>query len=188
MKPCKSCPFSHESLPGMWEAAHYLAIAYLGSANHHSLMNTTMGCHQWNGIVKPGLSRESGERCGGWLRAAKHTSLSIHLLAMTGKVSMDDLTDDIEVMSPAEMAAAQGLDMERLPPLDWAGPTDRYPTYGDWEAELLTLRATILSDPSVALAYVLPGSPLDVGVTYEQVAAHIGDDAARRYFQPETTP
>jgi len=187
MKPCKSCPFNRESLPGMWEAAHYLGIAYLSCADTPAVMQARMGCHQWNGTVHPSRQPEDTPLCGGWMRAARE-SLAIRIAMTFGKADPDEVYDDLPVMSPEEMCRINGFDMDRLPPLKWDPRThrDRYPTYQDWETEVVELRDSIMEDPSVALDYVLDDSPLSRGVTREEVASVMGEDVARAYYgEPE---
>lgn len=183
MKPCKSCPFNRESLPGMWEAAHYLGIAYLSCADTPRLISARMGCHQWNGIVHP--SRQPGDTplCGGWMRAARE-SLAIRMAMFSGRADPAEVHDDTPVMTPEEMCRANGFDMDRLPPLKWDPRIhrDRYPTYQDWETEVVELREAIMDDPQVAFEYVLDGSPLALGVTREKVAAAMGEDVACAYY------
>ncbi len=182
MKPCKSCPFSLKALPGLWSAEHYIVIAYLGSANIADLAHVSMGCHQWNGVCHPGLSPDDAPKCGGWLRAARHTSIAIRLGVILGRIDPRELLDGEAVLDPVAMLRQQGVDVDRLPPLEWKRPTARYPTQGAWERDFMRLYRAMRADPRIAEDYVLPGSPLARGVTYDQVAAHLGRDIADRYF------
>lgn len=183
MKPCKSCPFSPQALPGLWSPAHYLLIAYLGSADHVSFIGKTMGCHQWNGVTRPGLSPKDSPACGGWVRAARTTSLALRVAAAYGRIDMADLNDNrTAVLTPAAMLEINGFDMTRIPPLTWSPDDSRYPTYGHWEAALLAIVAEVSDNPEAAGSYVLPGSPLASPISRDAVAATLGEAAAARYF------
>ena len=171
MKPCKSCPFRPDSLPGLWSPAHYIGIAYLGSAD---IPGPSMGCHSFNGMVNPALSAEKPPLCGGWVRAARD-SVQIRLAVMFGGQDEDECFDSEAVMSPEEMARQNGVDVDMLPPLRY-DPT-RYPGatgMAEWASEIIALRNQLHEDPESAWEYVLPGSPLDIGVSESQIAEALG--------------
>jgi hypothetical protein len=185
MKPCKSCPFNRESLPGLWSPAHYLGIAYLSCADTAAMIRNRMGCHQWNGIVHPARRPEDTPLCGGWMRAARE-SLAIRLAIMSGSADPDEVFDEVEVMTPWEMLEVNGFDMTHIPPLKWEPwrpeHLERWPTQQDWENEVVGLYEGIQFDPKLAREYVKPGSPLDAGVTREEVVEFMGEEVAERYF------
>lgn len=178
MKPCKSCPFLPESQLGLWSAAHYLLIAYLGSVRDfvEGAVETSMGCHQHNGILRPAPAKPP--RCGGWLRAARDSyGLTIRSrLGMLDAAERAEMNDAIFVLSPEDMARLNGLDMSRLPPL--AAPIGKY---AEWRAEVEALKQRLREDPSYADTFVLPGSPLALGVTADQIEAALGSRAADLY-------
>lgn len=182
MKPCKSCPFRPDALSGLWHPAHYLAIAYLGSADVPGLITTSMGCHQWNGVVSDARQPEDTPLCGGWIRAANGT-INMRLKMLSGRADPDEVFDDEPRLSVEEMARVNGLDMDRLPPLRWDQTTaERYADPEEWMSAVLALRQACLDDPDIAFGYVVPGSPLANGVDRDEVAAVMGDEVAARYF------
>lgn len=181
MKPCSSCPFQPDAPRGLWHPAHYLLIAYLGSVRDFVDPGTlfrSMGCHKFNGIVGKNPAGPP-PRCGGWVRAA-HDSLKVTLDRRAGRTEDDDDTTTA-VLSPEEMAYYNGLDVERLPPLSFDPRGTRYATYNDWQAAHIELRAKLEADPEYAREFVVPGSPLDIGISDEAVRAALGDNAADRY-------
>ncbi len=186
MKPCKSCPFMPTALPGLWDAAHYLAIAYLGSADVPRLIGTRMGCHQWNGHLSKDRSAPV-PTCGGWVRAARNTSLAIRYGVYVGSIDAADVQDEgVQVLTPEDMLRQNGIDVDRLPPLQWSpAAAARWGSHDEWSKTVLDLRAQMLADPSLAREYVLPGSPLSIGVTRDQVAEFMGEAAARAYFDAD---
>lgn len=186
MKPCSSCPFAPESPPGLWHPAHYLLIAYLGSLKgfaEGSDAFRSMGCHKFNGIVGKAPAG-TAVRCGGWVRAARE-SFPVQMLTKFGRFSqteIDEMHDGCSVLSPIEMARINGLDVDRLPPLEWTPELrDRYPHPDDWIQEVVELRVRIELDKEYARTFVVPGSPLDMGVSDETIRAALGDKAADRY-------
>jgi hypothetical protein len=184
MKPCKSCPFHTETLAGMWEPAHYLGVAYLMCLDHADVIHESMGCHQWNGKVNEKLTQEDSPICGGWMRSAKGT-LAMRLKFAFDKADPAEAHDGFPVMTPEEMMRHNGFDMDKLPPLKWESHNPahraRYPSYGDWETEVLALRAAVRADPEVAREYALPGGPLET-VTREEIAAFIGEEVTARCY------
>ena len=182
MKPCKSCPFSPDALPGLWEPAHYLLIAYLGSTD---LLTSgplrSMGCHQWNGVISEKRKDTDAPRCGGWIRSARD-AMAIQLLVRLGRIDGDETEDGTPVLTPEQMLESNGFDMSRIPPRKFDHRDKRYASYQEWESAILTLRAALTDSPDFARTFVKPGSPLDVGVTREQVAAFGGEQMAQAYF------
>jgi hypothetical protein len=178
MKPCACCPFRADAPLGIWEASHYLAIAYLGSADIGELAVRVMGCHRFNGVMHPKLLPEKSPVCGGWARAARNTP-AIRLAAMMGRVSISDLEDTEGILSPEAMAERNGLDLERLPPLTWRPGLRAWPNWSDWVSHTIELRSAVLDNPQIALDYVLPGSPLDLGVSRDTVRKHLGENMVR---------
>jgi len=178
MKPCKSCPFRSDAPRGLWDPAHYLAIAYLGST---SVSAWSMGCHQYGPQGPKETRGKDGPPCGGWIRAASDSPGVRISVLMGGQPS--ECFDGTPVLSPEEMARANGLDVDRLPPLEWT------PEYGeqsgqsptDWASEVHDLRAAILDNPELAHEYVVPGSPLDEGPTYSQIEEALGTEAADHF-------
>lgn len=184
MKPCKNCPFRPRAPLGMWHPVEYLLVAYLGSVKTYTEPRdifSTMGCHEFNGITRVGA--EASPRCGGWLRAARD-SLPLTMQARLGKLTQGELAemeDGAHVLSPEDMARANGLDVDRLPPLEWAPGDERYPTLDDWSMAVLDLRERLRADPEHARTYVIPGSPLDVGTSDEVIRGCFGEEALQRY-------
>ena len=185
MKPCKSCPFQPSAVRGLWHPAHYLLIAYLGSVKSFVNLESfslSMGCHQFNGVVRPNPTGAT-PRCGGWVRAARD-SFSLTMRLRSGKLSRAEraeMEDGEAVLSPEEMARVNGLDMDRLPPLEWTPGDPRYPHPDDWTRASVELRARIEADKEYARTFVVPGSPLDLGVDDDAIRAALGDEAADRY-------
>lgn len=185
MKPCKNCPFLPQAPLGMWHPVEYLLIAYLGSVKtfvEPRDINSTMGCHEFNGITRE-TATQSGPRCGGWIRSAK-SSFSLTMQSRLGKISKPELAemgDGILVFSPEEMARANGLDVDRLPPLEWLPGDERYPTVGDWMLAVQGLRTKLREDPEYARVFVVPGSPLDRGTSEAVIRKCFGEAALRRY-------
>jgi len=180
VRPCKSCPFRADTLLGLWEAAHYVAIAYLGSADNPLLAADTMGCHKWNGIVDARRKPENSPVCGGWIRAARDAPV-IRLLAIRGRIDPGDLDDMDGILSVEEMARNNGIDTDKLPPLRWRPRLEGWPDPQAWMEAIVTLRKQILAQPELALQYVIPGSPLDRRPTEAQICAALGTHAAEAY-------
>lgn len=187
MKPCKSCPFQPSAVRGLWHPAHYLLIAYLGSVVDYTEpgdVNRSMGCHRFNGVVQPNPTGAT-PRCGGWIRAARDSIPLRMSLMLRGRTwtpqERAELDDGAEVLSPEEMARVNGLDMARLPPLSWTPGDPRYPHPDDWKRAVVELRVRIEADEEYARTFVVPGSPLDIGVDDEDIRAALGDTAADRY-------
>ncbi len=170
MKPCKSCPFNPDAVRGVWHPAHYLLIAYLGSIKVFigEFRLETMGCHHWNGALhdpKPGPM----PHCGGWIRAGKD-SFTMTMLRRLGRLPMDEtleIEDGTPVLSPEDMARLNGLDMSRIPPLDYDPDDGRYASYDAWRDQVVELREKLREDPDYARTFVLPGTPLDINVDDE---------------------
>lgn len=185
VKPCASCPFLPSAPTGFWHPSHYLLIAYLGSVRtpvESMDASYRMGCHKHNSVIQPDRSGVP-PRCGGWLRAARD-AIAVQIPLRLGRLSPEelrDLEDDVLVLSPEEMARANGLDLARLPPLDWNPADPRYPTFRDWAVAVLVLRTQLADDPELAREYVVPGSPLDRSVSQEEVERALGPAAAERY-------
>lgn len=183
MKPCKSCPFQPTAKLGLWDPAHYLLIAYLGSVREFvepSDLSTSMGCHQFNGVVRPNPSGAT-PRCGGWVRAAFDSFAMRMARSRMTPAELAELDDDAAVLSPEDMARLNGLDMRRVPPLSWNPGDRRYPTQESWRHAVSKLRASLTRNPRLARTYVVPGSPLDIGVSDEDIREALGDEAAERY-------
>lgn len=184
MKPCRACPFLKDAPPGLWEPAHYLLIAYLGSVRSYVDKRDArmMGCHKFNGVVGP--KPEHPPLCGGWLRAAQD-GIALTLALRMGRLdaeAAEEMDDGVPVLSVEEMARVNGLDVDRLPPLDWSPDVrDRYPHPDDWAREVHDLRSRLERDPAAAREFVVPGSPLDVGVSDKVVAEALGQEAAVKY-------
>lgn len=179
MKPCDSCPFRKTALLGLWHPAHYLLIAYLGSVRDfvdESALTERMGCHKFGGALRREHEIENPPLCAGWLRGAPR-SFAVKVAVAMGRVTCEDLVRDREVMSPETMAEVNGLDMARLPPLSWSPGDPRYPTFGDWTRTVQDLRTRLKADPEYARTFVIPGSPLDIGVNNEQVRGALGPRA-----------
>ena len=176
MKPCSSCPFKKEAVRGLWHPAHYLAIAYLGSAD---VPGGSMGCHKFNGVVNDKLTPEKSPPCGGWIRAARD-AVNVRIRVATGGIDPNEPFDGEEVLSVVEMARVNGLDVDRLPPLTW-NPESGV-RHVDWVRSIIDLKARLTADPELARDYIVPGSPLDIGVSPAQVAEALGAEAARAYF------
>lgn len=185
MKPCKNCPFLSKSPLGLWHPVEYLLVAYLGSVQDFVELRdlgSSMGCHQYNGITQEKPAGES-PRCGGWLRAAKG-SFTLQMQARMGKISeaeLAEMEDGTPVMSPEELAAANGLDLEWLPPLRWRPGDPRYPTPSDWMSAIQDLRAQLREEPELAYTFVVPGSPLDRKTKDEDIRRAFGEAALQRY-------
>lgn len=179
MKPCKACPFRPDAPHGLWSPAHYLAIAYLGSVRDPipALMVSVMGCHQWNGVVHDKLKLQDAPICGGWVRAA-HDSLAVRLRLHTPAYA--DAFDGEPVLSPEGMARANGLDVDRLPPLHY--DRERYETFDAWAAEVLSVRARCMADEEYARSFVLADSPLANGPDFEDVVAAFDPEAVVRMY------
>ncbi len=174
-RPCKSCPFQPTAFRGLWHPSHYLLIAYLGSVRDWipGCEQLAMNCHQ-----RPG-NRSAAGRCGGWARAARE-SLPVCIGVAFGKIDQDAY-DDTPVLSPEEMARVNGLDMARIPPLSWSPDDPRYPSHDAWVDAIIDLRAKLEADPEHARSYVLPGSPLDVGPSPDEVVEALGPKLAAVY-------
>ena len=181
MKPCKACPFRPDAPHGLWAAAHYLAIAYLGSVTDPipELLGQSMGCHEWNGRLSPNRQPEDTPRCGGWVRAARD-SLNVRLAMAFSGLDPEEVYDDTPVLSPRDMAEANGLDVGLLPDLHYDPGSGQ--TYDEWKDGIVALRQAVLDDPTVALDYVVPGSPLALGVERDDVVRAFGEAAASTYF------
>lgn len=166
MKPCANCPFLPSAPLGAWHPAEYLRVAYLGSVGSYADdadTNTVMNCHKSSRVCSGGRPVKP-KVCGGWIRAA-HDSFPLKIAAWIGRISRAEraeaVSDDVAVLSPVEMARANGLDVDRLPPLDWSIEVmDRYPTPQDWQRAISELRERVRLDPEYARTFVLPGSPL----------------------------
>jgi len=188
VKPCKNCPFQPHAPLGMWHPVEYLLVAYLGSTVtfvEPRDIFSTMGCHEFNGVTRIGVG--ASPRCGGWLRAAQR-SFPLTMQARFGKITRGELAemeDGTPVLSPEDMARANGLDVDRLPPLEWVPGDERYPTLDDWTAAVLDLRKRLRSDPEHARTYVIPGSPLDARVSDEVIRGCFGEEALQRYKSRE---
>lgn len=186
MKPCRSCPFRPKAQRGLWVPAHYLLIAYLGSVEDFVApgAHPSMGCHKSNEVMS-GLFRTppKSKWCGGWIRAARN-SMAARIAAFDMPAAeREEMQDRVAVLTPSEMARVNGLDMDRLPPLAWPYGSSRYPTFDSWRDEILELRRRLVADPDYAQTFVVPGSPLDVGATPDQVRDALGVRAARRYAE-----
>lgn len=174
MKPCKSCPFRRDARHGLWSPAHYLLIAYLGSADMVGV--TTMGCHQFNGKSNKGFEPEIPPLCGGWIRAARYTVAVKIAIYVRGEIGEDEVYgDECDVMSPEEMARVNGIDLDNpeIPPLRWSHESGE--SYLDWLSRHQTLREKLQKDPEYARRFVLPGSPLDNPPTPEEIDAIFGE-------------
>lgn len=194
MKPCSSCPFRADAQVGLWEPAHYLLIAYLGSLSDPvpAVFGMTMGCHKYNEVLQPGF-RGQPPMCTGWLLAAPDAQ-SIRFAAILGRLSPEEqaavfgAARSTEVLSPEEMLRVNGFDMDRIPPRSWSKNDPRYPTFDAWAGEVTALATKLRRRPATAWEYVLPGSPLHRGVSPEQVEQALGPAAARRYTKRGKKP
>jgi hypothetical protein len=183
MKPCSSCPFQPSALRGLWSPAHYLLIAYLGSVRdftEQSDIPRSMGCHKFNGVVGQAPGGKP-PRCGGWVRAARDSFPLRMKMPWMSEAELAELDDGIAVLTPEDMARLNGLDMARLPPLAWEPGDARYPRPADWVRAVVELRVRLELDPEHARTFVVPGSPLDIGVDDDDIRAALGDEAADRY-------
>jgi hypothetical protein len=180
MKPCKSCPFRRDARHGLWSPAHYLLIAYLGSADTPPSPVPTMGCHQFNGKSNkafepeiPPMFSTGRDLCGGWIRAARD-SIAVRIAVMV-RGEIDDVYDGYDVMSPEEMARVNGIDLDNpeIPPLRWSHESGE--SYFDWLSRHRTLREKIQKNQEYARRFVLPGSPLDNPPTSEEIDAIFGE-------------
>jgi len=181
MKPCKSCPFRKDSRHGLWSAAHYLLVAYLQSADIPSL--PSMGCHQYNGKVKPSLKAEVSPYCGGWIRAAKD-NVAIGIRVAFGRIDNDEIHDGYDVMSPEEMAKTNGIDMTRVPALRFDHRNQDVQSYVEWLNEHTELRNRLRADPEYARTFIVPGSPLANPPGQAEVDEIFGIDNAYQQDQP----
>lgn len=187
MKPCSSCPFQPTAVRGLWHPAHYLLIAYLGSVRDFSDLSDfsmSMGCHKFNGVVKPNHAGHT-PRCGGWVRAARDSFAIRMKLRRMSRAEIAEMDDGAEVLSPEEMARVNGLDLDRLPPLAYIPGDNRYPTPDAWIRAVVELRAKLDADKEYAREFIVPGSPLDIGVDDDDIIAALGDEAAARYAARE---
>lgn len=179
--PCSSCPFRRDAQVALWEPAHYLLIAYLGSATDPvpSLLGASMGCHKYNEVIQPGFNGRP-PMCAGWLLAAPD-ALYLRIVQRVHGIDTDASSEGVDILSPEEMLRVNGFDMERIPPRGWRLGDPRYPTFGHWSNEVAALAEQLRRDPDAAWEYVLPGSPLRRGVSPEQVQKALGAAAALRY-------
>lgn len=182
MKPCAACPFRPDSPMGLWEPAHYLAIAYLGSVRTPLPVHfPSMNCHAWNPLVNPHLRREDSKPCGGWARSLYVTESFRLRLCLPG---YPDADDGEPVLTPEEMARLNGLDMDRLPPLEWQPDTPGYEgDYLGWAQSVIELWHALNADPGLAREYVVSGSPLDVGAQFSDVVRSMGFEKAKGLYQ-----
>lgn len=162
IKPCPTCPFRRSALLGLWDPAHLL-MTYLDSATRRLDPVGRMGCHKWNGRVGPGAPDDSPP-CGGWVRVARDAAALPYDPPEVPEDLAADLYDSVE-----EMLEANGLDVGRLPPR--APPKDDFVL---WYDAMHDLRMVVGFVPEFARAYVVPGSPLDLGVTGEEIEEFMG--------------
>lgn len=188
MKPCKSCPFRRDARHGLWEPAHYLLIAYLGSADGAGPIRT-MACHQFNGKTKRSIDPKIPPPCVGWVRAARHTVAARIVVYVRKQIGEKEVygEDCREIMSPEEMARVNGIDLDHpeIPPLQWKHESGE--SYFDWLSRHQTLREKLEKDAEYARKFVLPGSPLDNPPTLAEIDAIFGEgrhDYAALNFSP----
>lgn len=160
MRPCATCPWLRSAPLGYWHPAHLVAIAYAMSTD---MPTGSMGCHEWNG-THPGRAPKDSPVCGGWARVARNTP-GVRLRVVFGAVPEAEThdTDGLDLYPDVEsMLRWNGIDVDRLPPLRAPGGGD---VWIAWAQEHAQLRESIVADPERARAFVIPGSPMDYGVS-----------------------
>jgi hypothetical protein len=171
--PCDTCPFRKTSLLGVWQAAH-LVMTYVFSS-YASLQPKKMGCHKYNGMIKPRLSAATSPPCGGWVRAAWGSPMVrfleiAHDMRYPNDFDPNDHAD--ELWTVEELLQKNGIRMDKMPPLQWS--PDCGMTLEEWN-EKMSLFASMVHMPEVIDAtLVVEGSPLDRGVTTEQIETFFG--------------
>lgn len=174
IKPCDTCPFRKTSLLGLWQSSHILATYVDSSAA--SIPPRKMGCHKYNGLLKPNLPTENSPACGGWIRRA-WDSPAVRFYNVIHDVDyprdFDPKSMDEELWTVEELAEQNGLDMSKLMPLEWSKDLDV--PYEDWTGHFRMLRRICEEFPQFIDAHlVVEGSPLDVGVTEAQIQDFMG--------------
>ena len=128
-KVCGTCPWRRSAPLGFWEVDHYTKISYALSGVARELDihgaaagRVRMGCHQWNGWKRPGLSPRDSPPCGGWTRVVGVDGVAIAGLLGAGVIGLADVTPGplAGELYPnvTTMVRWNGVRVEALPALD----------------------------------------------------------------------
>ena len=87
-KPCSDCPWRKDAPKQYWDPQHFIDI---WNNCQDDGMNTML-CHKANNLPK-GAKDPAAPPCQGWIRVMGFRAIGVRILAMTGKISAEEVTD-----------------------------------------------------------------------------------------------
>lgn len=87
-RPCDNCPWRKDAPRQYWDSQHFIDIW----RNCQDDGQHVMLCHKSNNLPK-GAKDPNAPPCQGWIRVMGFQAVGVRILAMTGKISVEEVED-----------------------------------------------------------------------------------------------